>query len=138
MKKATKNALGVGAGVLTAAAVAGAAAYLLADNPAVKKGKAKAKAWVEQAKKEVVKNAKVARKLGAKEYAYLVDQAVMRYGSLKDASGPEILAAAKELKGEWDRIQKQAMKMSSKKKTAPKAKKTVRKGAKRKTAKRSK
>ncbi len=66
-------------GAVTAAAIAAAAgAYLLSD----KKTKAKAKKWVMDARKEVVKHAKAAKKLSEKEYATMVDQAIKRYGSV--------------------------------------------------------
>jgi hypothetical protein len=96
-------------GAITAAAIAAVAgAYMLAD----KKTKAKAKKWVVAARKEVVKNAKTATKLGAKEYGQIVDQAVKRYGSIGKMSAADIVAGAKELKGEWKKIEGEAKKMA--------------------------
>ncbi len=109
-------------GALTAATIAAAAgAYLLSD----KKTKAKAKKWVAAARKEVVKNAKVAKKLGEKEYGRLVEQAVKHYGSLQKMSAADIIAAGKELKGEWKRIHAEAKKMA--KPYVPKQKKMAQK-----------
>jgi hypothetical protein len=96
-------------GALTAAAIAAAAgAYLLAD----KKTKAKTKKWVVAARKEVVKNAKTAKKLGEKEYGRIVDQTIKRYGSIENLSAADIIAGAKELKSEWKKIEAEAKKMA--------------------------
>ena len=59
---------------------AAAGAYLLSD----KKTKAKAKNGSLKARKEVVKKAKMAKKLGEKEYGRIVEQAIKRYGSLEE------------------------------------------------------
>ncbi len=109
-------------GAVTAAALAAAAgADLLSD----KKTKAKAKKWVVSARKEVAKNAKVAKKLGAKEYAKLVDQAVKRYGSMEKMTAADMIAAGKDLKAEWTKINAEAKKMA--KAYAPKKKAIVKK-----------
>ena len=106
-------------GAVTAAAIAAAAgAYLLSD----KKTKAKAKKWVMDARKEVVKHAKAAKKLSQKEYATLVDQAIKRYGSVNKMTSADIIAAGHELKGQWNKIHAEAMKMSKKKKPVHKVK----------------
>ena len=96
-------------GAITAAAIAAAAgAYMLAD----KKTKAKAKKWVVAARKEVIKNAKTAKKLGEKEYGRIVDQTMKRYGPLENLSAADIIAGAKELKSEWKKIEMEAKKMA--------------------------
>lgn len=97
-------------GALTAATVAVAAgAYLLSD----KKTKAKAKKWAVSARKEVAKSAKMAKKLGEKEYGKLVDQTVKHYGSMENVTAAEVIAAAKDLKAEWKNIHARAQKMGS-------------------------
>jgi len=124
-KKGNMRAWEIGAGITAATIAAAAGAYLLSD----KKTKAKTKKWAIAARKEVVKNAKIAKTLGEKEYGRLVDQAVKHYGPLEDLTPADIIAAAKELKGEWANIQAQAKKMAkaqTPKKTAAK-KKPVRK-----------
>ena len=106
-------------GAITAATLAAAAgAYLLSD----KKTKAKAKKWVMDARKEVVKHAKAAKKLSEKEYATMVDQAIKRYGSVNKMTTADIIAAGKELKSQWNKIHAEAMKMSKKKKPARRVK----------------
>jgi hypothetical protein len=95
-------------GAITAATLAAAAgAYLLTN----KKTKTKAKAWVVNAKKEVVKHAKTAKKLGKVEYDRFVDQAVKQYGALENITAKDVVNAAKDLKAEWSNIQQHAQKI---------------------------
>jgi len=121
MKKNTKVALGVGAGVLTAALVA-AGVYVLSD----KKRTAKAKAWVLKARKEIVKNIKAAKQMGEKEYARIVDQATKRIGSLNNVSAAELVKVAKVLKAEWKHIKSEAKRAGKRTVAAPKRKKARR------------
>ena len=119
---------GIG-GALTAATLAAAAgAYLLSD----KKTKTKAKKWVAEARKEIVKNAKVARKLGEKEYARIVDEAMKHHAALENLTAADVIKEGKALKAEWKKIQAEAKKIAkasapkkaaAKKKPARKAKK---------------
>ncbi len=109
-KSGSAKAWELGGAVTAAALAAAAGAYLLSD----KKTKARAKKWVVSARKEVAKNAKIAKKLGAKEYARIVDQAIKHYGPLEKMAAAEMLAAGKDLKGEWKRIHAEAKKMASK------------------------
>jgi hypothetical protein len=112
-KKAAKKsnnakAWGIG-GALTAATLAAAAgAYLLSD----KKTKSQAKKWVAEARKEVVKNAKVAKKLGEKEKARVVDEAMKHHAALENLTAGDVIKAGKELKAEWKKIQAEAKKMA--------------------------
>lgn len=111
-KKAKKmggsaKAWGIGAGVTAAAIAAAAGAYLLTD----KKTKTKAKAWIGEAKKEVVKHVKAAKKLGQNEYGKIVEQVVKHYGSMENLTAADVMMAAKELKGHWKNIQAEAEKM---------------------------
>jgi predicted RND superfamily exporter protein len=127
-KKANNTAKGwkIG-GALTAAAIATAAgAYLLSD----KKTKTKAKAWATQARKEVVKNMKTAKKLGEKEYGFIVEEAIKHHASMEKLTAADVVAAAKELKSEWKKIEGEAKRVAKKvpmKKVAAKKKPAVRK-----------
>jgi plastocyanin domain-containing protein len=115
MSQSDKNkrmAMGVaGAGALTAAALAGAAAYWFSGKHG-KAHKAQAKAWAKKARVEVEKQMKNAKKLGAAEYARIVDEAVKRYGSLENVSAADLMAAAQDMKSDWDMIQMHAKKMA--------------------------
>jgi hypothetical protein len=119
--KKAKTAMKVGAGVLTMAALVGAATYVLSD----KKRTAKAKTWAVKARKEVTKNVKIAKRIGEKEYAHMVDVATKRYGSLENVNAAELVKVARDMKAEWTRIQAEAKKMG-KKKAAPKRKRASR------------
>lgn len=120
MKKSTKRAVEIGAGAVTAAAIAAAAGMYFFSGENGKKNKAKAKAWIEKARKEIVKNAKTAKHLGKEEYQRLVEKAIKHYGAIERMTPGEIAAAARELKGEWDHIVKKAH-SSIKKSTAKKS-----------------
>jgi hypothetical protein len=101
-KRIRRIAQEMGAGVLTAAALAAVATYLLSN----KKQKAKMKTWAVNAKKEVVKRVKQAKRLSEGEYKHIVDQAMKRYGSLNKVDRAEIARIARDMKGEWRRIKK--------------------------------
>jgi hypothetical protein len=115
------KAWGIGGAITAATLAAAASAYLLSD----KKTTAKAKKWMTDARKEVAKNVKAAKKVSAKDYTRIVDQTMQRYGSLKDMTTGDIIAAGRDLKGEWNKIQAHAKKMT--KKPALKKKSPVRK-----------
>ena len=131
-KKAAKKsggakAWGIGGAITAATFAAATGAYLLSD----KKTKAKAKKWVLEARKDIAKNVKTAKKLGEKEYARIVDEAVKHHGSLENLTAGDIIKAGKELKSQWKNIQNEAKKMAkshapkksvAKKKPAHKAK----------------
>lgn len=119
----------IGGAITAALLAASAGAYLLSD----KKNQAKMKSWAKKAKIEVAKKAKVAKRLGESQYNAIVDEAVKHYGSLEDVSARDLLSAAKELKAQWDAIQKNAKKLAGSK---PASKKTIRRPAAKKAMKR--
>jgi hypothetical protein len=128
MKKTSKKAkmaMEVGAGMITAAALAVAGAYVLSD----KKRMAKAKTWAAKARKEAAKNVKIAKRMSEREYVRIVDEATKRYGALHNVGGAELVKAAKDIKAEWKKIQSEAKKLG-KRKVAPKRKKAAQKGTK--------
>ena len=120
MKKSTRAAWEVGAGLTAAAALAAAGAYLLSGKQGAKR-KSQVKAWVVKARAEAARNIKAAKKMSAADYARIVDKAIKHYGALQKATAPEILKAAKEAKAEWKNIQAQAKKLSAKKRPAKKS-----------------
>lgn len=103
-KKVRRVAVEAGVGVMTAAALATAAAYLLSS----KAQRRKAKTWAMKARREVAKNVKMARRMTGKEYTRVVDSAMKRYGSLHGVGSAELKRAAKDLKAEWARIERDA------------------------------
>jgi Na+/H+-translocating membrane pyrophosphatase len=116
--------MGVAAGV--AAALVGGYLLYHQSSPAQKR---KAKAWVVKVRKEAAREVGKLKHVSAPEYARIVDQVMQRYASLKDASAPELIQAASDLKSEWKHIQaaatkgmKAAAKPTSKKKSVTKRK----------------
>jgi len=130
MKQSTRRATEVGAGVVTAAMLAAAAAYWISEKT-TKEQRAKAKRWVLAARKEVARHATKARAFGEKEYKRIVDAAVRKHGSLEDVSLRDITKAASDLKAEWKRIQAHA------KQTAGKSGRSAKRSAKRSKPRRS-
>lgn len=132
MKKKTKSTMKKGVaigGAVTAAVLAAAAgAYFLSN----KKTQKKAKAWVSKAKKDIAAKAKVAKKLGKEQYNAIVDEVVNQYGPLEKLTAKDVITAAKQLKAEWDNIQKHAKKLAK-----PMIKKVVRKPAKKSATKKT-
>ncbi len=121
-KKVRRMAVEAGVGVLTAAALAAAGAYLLSS----KSQRRKAKAWAMKARREVAKNVKMARRMGEKEYARVVDRAARRYAALHGVSSVEWKKAAKDLKTEWSRIERDAKVIAKRMQTRRPARKSRR------------
>ncbi len=119
MNKAKKAKIVKGAeigGAITAALLAASAgAYLLSD----KKNQAKMKSWAKKARVEVAKRTKAAKRLGEAQYKTIVDEVIKHYGSLEDVSARDLVVAGKELKAQWNAIQKNAQQFA-KGKAAPK------------------
>jgi hypothetical protein len=107
-KGGNAKAWGIGGAITAATLAAAAGAYLLSD----KKTKAKAKKWAMEARKEVVKNVKVARKLGEKEYGRMVDEAMKHHAALENLTAGDIIKEGKALKAQWTKIQAEAKKMA--------------------------
>lgn len=105
MKRKTKRmAMEAGAGVLTAAALTAAGAYLLSSSSQ----RRRAKAWAMKARREVAKNLRVARRMSEAEYKRVVDRATKRYGALHNVNAREALQVAADMKAEWQRMRKDA------------------------------
>lgn len=97
-------AMKAGAGVLTAAALTAAAAYLLSN----KRQRVTAKAWAVKVRKEVAKNVRTARRMGEKEYRRVVTRATKRYAGLHSVNTAEVTKVARDMKEEWKRLRKDA------------------------------
>lgn len=103
-KKMRRAAMEAGAGVLTAAALAAAGAYLLSS----KSQRRRAKLWAKKAQRAVAKDVKKARRMSEAEYKRVVDRAAKRYGSLHNVNTREAMKVARDMKAEWKRLQKDA------------------------------
>ncbi|MEA2701359.1 MAG: hypothetical protein QOE22_68 [Candidatus Parcubacteria bacterium] len=144
LKKGTKTAMEVGAGVLAAAAVAGAGYWFYGDKNAKKHRKA-ANVWVKNMKKDVVKNAKKLKRLDQKAMARIVDEASALYEGARSVDRKDLRQAANELKRNWEvvkaevrgrvggakRVAKRSAKKAVKKTVKKAAPKRARKAAKR-------
>ena len=110
---ANKKRMGmkVGVGVAAGVAAALAGAYLLYAKSAAPQRK-KAKAWVAKARKDVAREVGKLKNVSAAQYAGIIDSAMRKYAAVKDASAPEIVQAAREMKAEWKNIQTHAKKIA--------------------------
>lgn len=116
---AKKHRVGLGVG---AAALAGAAlgAYAFSGKHGAKNRK-RVKVFAAKAKKEIARDLAKLEKVGAKEYRQAASRVVARYRKLKGVHPQEVALLAKELQGEWKRLEKQFAKAA--KKLAKRAKK---------------
>lgn len=131
-----KAAIGVG---LTAAAVAAAGAYFLYGSPNAAKNRKTVKSWMLKAKAEVLEQLEKAEKMTEAEFNDLVDMVGKTYSTVQGATKGEIAHFKKEMKDNWQKLQKSSVvkkaKKSAKKTTAKKAKKVAKKSAKKTTKK---
>jgi hypothetical protein len=105
------SGMAVGASILTAAALAGAAAYLLSGKEGEKR-RAKMKTWAAKAHKEVAQRVKESRQMGEAQYKKIVDEAVKRYGSLEKVNVQDLVKVAQDMKSDWKHFQKHAATMA--------------------------
>jgi hypothetical protein len=121
----------IGAGVLAAAA-AGAGYYFYGAKGA-KKHRQAASSWAKGMKTRVVKDAKAVAKLDKKVMGAIVDRAATAYVTARNVKREDVMAAAKELKANWQEIQKELG--TAAKKGARSVSKPVKKAAKKVTKK---
>lgn len=129
----TALAAGIGAAALAAAA-AGAGYYFYASKDA-KKHRQGASRWAKGLKREVVKRAKLLKKIDADAVASAVDEAVTLYEGVRGVSAKDLRAAAKELKSNWKKVKGEVS--TSARTGARRAKATGRKTARKVTRKSS-
>ncbi len=103
------------------AALGGAAYYFF--GPKSNKHQKSAKAWMVKMKKEVAKKVDSTKGATEKLYHSTVDSLAKTYSTQYKAHAPEIVAFAKQLKGQWKHIAKSAKNTVKKatKKAKPKA-----------------
>ncbi|MCR4333533.1 MAG: hypothetical protein NUV60_00710 [Patescibacteria group bacterium] len=125
--KARKVVMGIGTGLAAAGAVAAAGYYFYGSKGAKKHRKIVMK-WANDMKKEVVKEAKHLEKINPKAFSTIVDRVAETYQDVRSADVDEVKRAAKELKANWDKIQKETK--HTIRKHVSRAKKTIGKRAK--------
>jgi hypothetical protein len=121
VKKGMSKGKMVAAGAaVAAAAAAGAGAYYLLG-PNKKAHQKKAAVLMGKIKKEVVKDAKAAQKLGAPLYHKAIDMAAAKYAKEYKAHEKDIKALAEKLKSQLKVAGKKAVKKTVKKATKKRA-----------------
>lgn len=129
-----RTAIGVGAGLVAAGAAAAAGYYFYGSKDA-KSHRRVAVKWAGDMKKEVVKETKLLEKVSPKAFATIVDRVAKTYQQgARSVNGEDVKRAAKELKANWDLIQKEAK--NTVRKGVSRAKKVAKKAVKK--AKRAK
>ena len=96
----------IGAGVLAAAAAAGTGYYFYASDEAKKHRKIASK-WADGMRKEIIKQAKVARAVSPAQFARIADEAALAYAAARNIRREDVMGAANELKMHYDKIRAQ-------------------------------
>jgi len=99
--------IGVGVGIVTIAALAGAAGYYLYGKNGAKNRK-KAKALGVKAYTEVAKEARKLKAVSKTDYHKLVDAVMKKYAAIKSIDKKELRAVAGDLKRHWKNIEAEA------------------------------
>ncbi len=106
-KMGTGKKIGLGVGIVTAAALAGAAGYYLYSKNGAKNRK-KAKALGVKAYTEVAKEARKLKAVSKTDYHKIVDVVTKKYGAIKSIDKKELRAVAGDLKRHWKNIEAEA------------------------------
>ena len=101
-----KGALEVGVG-LVAAGAAAAGYYFYGSKDAKKHRKIAAK-WATDMKKDVLKGAKKLEDASPKAFSAMVDSVAKTYQSARSIDAADMRRAAKELKDNWEMVQREA------------------------------
>ena len=129
MKKTTTNkaALAVGAGL--AAATAAAAGYYFYGSSKAKSHRKIVAKWATDMKKEVQREVSMLKKASPKTVAGVVDRVAKTYAAAKSVDIVELNRAAKELKNNWDMLEKEARRIVGATRTSARKSVTKAKGA---------
>lgn len=99
--------IGLGVGVVTAAALAGAAGYYFSGKDGVKNRK-KVRALGVRAYAEVTKEARKLKALGKSDYHKIVGMVAKKYDAIKSIDKKELRAVVGDLKRHWKNIEAEA------------------------------
>ncbi|MDO8572646.1 MAG: hypothetical protein Q7S11_02630 [bacterium] len=113
VKKITGKKIGLGVGLVTAAALAGAAGLYLYGKDGAKNRK-KVKTLAVKVHTDVVSHAKKLKSLGKKDYLAVVDMVTKKYNALKSIDKNELNKVAINLKKHWNTIEREAKKQVGK------------------------
>lgn len=103
----TGKKIGLGVGIVTVAALAGAAGYYLSGKQGAKNRK-KVKTLAVKAHKEVLAKARKLKAISRADYHKIVDVVTKKYAAVKSIDKKELHAVAADLKKHWSRIETEA------------------------------
>lgn len=110
MKKTTAKTVKKITTGLVAAGAAAAAGYYFYGSSKAKNHRKIAVKWAGDMKKEVIKEAKHLESASPKAFAALVDRVAKTYQGVRAVDINEVKRAAKELKDNWDMLQRETKK----------------------------
>lgn len=129
-----KVALGVGLGL--AGLAAGAGAYYFYAAKGAEKNRKKAEKWAHDLKAEVIKKAKLAKKLDEKAMKVIVGEATKAYEKVQSVDKKDLTNLATELMQNWTEVKKEVERTAGKSAVAAKKSvKTISRAAKKVVAK---
>ena len=123
-KMSTPKKVGIAGAAVAAAAAAAAAFYLY--GPKGKQHRKKVRSWSLKAQGEVMERVEKLKNVDKQTYDKIVDQVAAKYKKGKTVAASEMASFAKEVKSQWDHVEKEF------KKGAAKGKKAVKKATKKK------
>ena len=100
----TKQQVGIGIG-LTTAAVAAAGAYFLYGSERAGKNRAVVKSWALKAKAEVLEHLEDAKKMSREEFQEVVAGVASGYAGVKSATKKDLKGFAEEMMIHWDKLE---------------------------------
>ncbi|MDO8231858.1 MAG: hypothetical protein Q7T37_01475 [bacterium] len=106
-KGTSKTAMEIGAGLVAVGAAAAAGYYFYGSKKAKSHRKIAAK-WAVAMKNDVIKEAKHLEKTSPKAFAAIVDRVAETYRGARAVDVAEVKRAAKELKANWEIVQREA------------------------------
>jgi 6-phosphogluconolactonase (cycloisomerase 2 family) len=101
---------GIGAGLAAAALAAAAGTYFLYGSKNAEKNRKTVKSWMLKAKAEVLEGIEKAQDMTQKDYEALVRTVSGAYAGVEGIAKSDVMAFAKDMKAQWDDINKSAIK----------------------------
>jgi len=121
MKKNTKTAIGVGAGITAVAAATAAGAYWLYGAKDAEKHRKMAKSWMLKARAEAMDAVEKITDLDKKAYLSAVTAVLDKYKGMAGVAPAEVAHMLRDFKASWDHVEKAHKKASRGAKSAKKA-----------------
>jgi len=106
--RARKTAIEIGTGLAAVGAVAAVAGYYFYGSKTAKKNRKTIAKWATNMKREVIRETKRLTKNNPKAVAAVVDRVAKAYQDAHSVNAAEVKRVAKELKANWDIVQREA------------------------------